>query len=80
MDIDKIPLASLQTAVHVIEKRRDDALAEWKAYRDTHALKSASEKERIAYLHGVLHGVALALKEFERRAPIEFYGSEEKVK
>ncbi len=72
MNVEIIPLVSLQTAVRALEKRRDDALAEWKSYRDSHALRIGVEKQRIAYLDGVLHGFAAALKEFERRCPIEW--------
>ena len=76
MKIEEISLAKLQTAVRVIEKRRDDALSNLKAYQGSHALKSATERERNASLHGVLHGLGAAFREFEIRCPLEFYGSE----
>lgn len=79
MKIEEISLAKLQTAVRVIEKMRDDALLNFKAYQDGHALKSAAERERNAYLHGVLHGLGAAFREFEMRCPLEFYGSEDKL-
>lgn len=36
---------------------------------------NAAQKERSAYLRGRLAGLHQAHREFEKRAPIEFYGS-----
>ena len=77
MNVDAITLPNFKLAALSIEKKCDAALHDWKTYRDSHKLRVAAEKERIAYLHGVLHGLYQAVRELENRCPLEFYGSEE---
>ena len=38
-------------------------------------LTSVADKERRAYLHGIVHGLYQAVREFENRKPLEWHGS-----
>lgn len=75
MNLDKIPPDKLLEAAKAIVAAVDIAVDELKAYQATHAIKNKSEIARNAYLHGVLHGLGKAKREFEMRCPLEWIGS-----
>jgi hypothetical protein len=54
-----------------------DAIAnEWREFAASVPKRmTAAQRERSAYLRGRLAGLHQAHREFEKRAPIEFYGS-----
>jgi hypothetical protein len=73
--LETISPEGLLAAAREILAARDAALAELKTFRETHARRSAGERERGAYLDGLLHGLGAAYREFEKRRPIEWTGS-----
>jgi predicted transcriptional regulator of viral defense system len=72
MELEKISPEKLLEAAKAIVAATDAALEELKAYQATHRINSKAELARNAYLHGVLHGLGKAKREFEMRCPIEF--------
>lgn len=75
-DVTKLSEKSLREAVAGLQAQWKQALDDHHDFlRTTGRRLNTAQKQREAYLRGVLHGVALAMREFEKRAPIEFYGS-----
>ena len=75
MDLEKISPEKLLEAAKAIVAAADVALEELKTYQATHRIVSKAELARNSYLHGVLHGLGKAKREFEMRCPIELIES-----
>jgi hypothetical protein len=65
-----------RAALAAIREQQDSALAEWKEFAATVPKRmSASQRERSAYLRGRLAGLHAAMREFEKREPLQIVGS-----
>ena len=69
---DTIPQDKMIEAIEAIEEGWNNALEAYVEFRDNDPIKTIGAKERLSYLHGVLHGWHQALREFEKRTPIEW--------
>jgi hypothetical protein len=59
-----------------IVARQEEVLAEWKAFAATVPKgMNVAQRERSAYLRGRLAGLHEAMREFEKREPVQFVGS-----
>lgn len=75
-DLSNITYEKIREAAEAIQELLPKALDEYREFAQTTGKRlSGDEKQREAYLRGVLHGVALAVREIEQRAPIRFCGS-----
>lgn len=72
---DKLSDEKLRDAARAIEALWPGALADHEAFTRTLSRRpTAAQKQREAYLRGVLHGVVLAVRELEKRSPLELHG------
>lgn len=75
-DLSDMSDEKIREAVEAIQELWPTALADHKAFLETTSRRlNVAQKQREAYLRGVLHGVVLAVREIEKRAPMHFYGS-----
>ena len=76
-DTTKMTHAKMSEALGGVKALEAAALAEWKAFTARVPRRmNVAQHARAAYLSGRLAGLHAAHREFEMRAPIEFYGSE----
>lgn len=71
-----MPATKWREAAEAIIEAETKALADWHEFVDPLPRRmNVAQRERAAYLRGRLAGLHAAKREFEIRAPIEFYGS-----
>lgn len=75
-DPRKMSRDKMLEAICAVEGLQAATLAEWKEFSAAVPRRmNASQRERSAYLRGRLAGLHQAYREFEKRSPIEFFGS-----
>jgi hypothetical protein len=74
--LDKISREKLVEAALAIEAACEPALRKYRDFVDPLPRRmKVEQRERAAFLKGVLTGLAQARRELEMRCPIDFYGS-----
>lgn len=78
-DTSKMTREKMAEAIAALSAAEAACLAEWKEFAASVPRRmNVAQRERSAYLRGRLAGLHQAHGEFEKRAPIEFYGSGDK--
>ena len=74
--LDEMSVEKLREAAMAVDEAWNDALASYKAELALMPRRmNAAQRERAAYLKGVVTGAARATREIEKRAPLKLYGS-----
>ena len=75
-NLDMMSRRKLLEATEAVAKLWDDALAKFKTEAATMPRRmNVAQRERMAYLKGVVAGASQATREFEKRAPMFLVGS-----
>jgi hypothetical protein len=78
MEVNKIPVEKLQDVYNSIEDKWKITLDEFRKFCKEGDSKTKDGKIRIAYLNGMIHGLHIAIREFEKRQPLVWIVSEKK--
>lgn len=74
-DLEHMPRPAMQQAIAAITAAEDEAVRDWKDFTGSLPKRmNAAQRERAAYLHGRIAGLHSALREFEKRIPLQLVG------
>lgn len=74
--LDEMKVEALREAAAAIAKSWEDELTNYKAELKAMPRRmNATQRERVAYLKGVISGLSRATREIEKRAPLKIVGS-----